>query len=156
MKKQEFLKLLVRYIDYLSAAHTASFEWNHLSGSKTAQLSTVLILLQQTPFIPNALQRKSCWVLKRKLYHSPMYQHHSRLQTHHQAHDPGTKHLPLQLDPGLPDGPHPSGECRQQHIRHADHQHGGPSGGCALSPPVHPAWTCMTLTSSSSLLTTQQ
>jgi hypothetical protein len=26
--------------------------------------------------------------------------------------DPGTKHLPLQLDPGLPDGPRPGGEGR--------------------------------------------
>ena len=34
--------------------------------------------------------------------------------------DPGTEHLPLQLDPGLPDGPPPGGEGSQQHIRYAD------------------------------------
>uniref|UniRef100_A0A674CH34 Phosphoinositide phospholipase C n=1 Tax=Salmo trutta TaxID=8032 RepID=A0A674CH34_SALTR len=51
-------------------------------------------------------------------------QHHSPVQAHHQAQDPGTEHLPLQLDPGLPDGPAPGGEGRQQHICHADHQHG--------------------------------
>uniref|UniRef100_A0A8C7KJS9 Phosphoinositide phospholipase C n=1 Tax=Oncorhynchus kisutch TaxID=8019 RepID=A0A8C7KJS9_ONCKI len=50
-------------------------------------------------------------------------QHHSPVQAHHQAQDPGTEHLPLQLDPGLPDGPAPGGEGRQQHICHADHQH---------------------------------
>ena len=32
----------------------------------------------------------------------------------------GTKHLPLQLDPGLPDSPPPGGKSRQQHICHAD------------------------------------
>jgi hypothetical protein len=41
-----------------------------------------------------------------------------------------TKHLPLQLDPGLPDGPHPGGKGRQQHICHTDPQHCGPSGVC--------------------------
>ena len=39
-----------------------------------------------------------------------------------------TKHLPLQLDPGLPDGPPPGGKGRHQHICHADPQHGGLSG----------------------------
>ena len=37
-----------------------------------------------------------------------------------------TKHLPLQLDPGLPD------------IRHSDPHHGGPSGVHAQSPPALP------------------
>lgn len=35
-------------------------------------------------------------------------QHHSVLK----AKDLGTKHLPLQLDPGLPDGPRPGGKGR--------------------------------------------
>jgi hypothetical protein len=42
--------------------------------------------------------------------------------------DPGTKHLPLQLDPGLPDGPPQVVRVSEQHICHADPQHGGPSG----------------------------
>jgi hypothetical protein len=37
--------------------------------------------------------------------------------------NPGTKHLPLQLDPGLPYGPPPGGKGRQQHICQADPQH---------------------------------
>ncbi|XP_064860785.1 DNA repair protein XRCC4 isoform X2 [Oncorhynchus nerka] len=32
--------------------------------------------------------------------------------------------------PGLPDGPPLGGKGREQHIRHADPQHGGPSGFC--------------------------
>ena len=32
--------------------------------------------------------------------------------------DPGNKRLPLQLDPGLPDGPPPGGKGRQQHVCH--------------------------------------
>ena len=43
----------------------------------------------------------------------------------------GTEHLPLQLDPLLPDRPTPGDESRQQHVRHADPQHGGPQG-CVL------------------------
>ena len=48
-----------------------------------------------------------------------------------QAQDPGTEHLPLHLNPVLPDGTTRGGEGRQQHIRPADHQHMGPSGLCA-------------------------
>ncbi|CDQ69829.1 unnamed protein product [Oncorhynchus mykiss] len=36
----------------------------------------------------------------------------------------------------LPDRLTPGGEGRQQHIRHADPQHGDPSGVRAQSPPV--------------------
>ena len=42
----------------------------------------------------------------------------------------GTKHLPLQLDPGLPDRPPPGGKSRQQHVGHADPEHWSPSGVC--------------------------
>jgi hypothetical protein len=45
--------------------------------------------------------------------------------------DPVTKHLPLQQDPGLPDGPPPGDKGRQQHVCHADPQHWGLSGVCA-------------------------
>jgi hypothetical protein len=43
----------------------------------------------------------------------------------------GLNTSPLQLDPGLPDVPPPGGNGRQQCIRHAHPQHGGPSGVCA-------------------------
>jgi hypothetical protein len=52
--------------------------------------------------------------------------------------DPGTEHLPLQLDPGLPDGPPPGGEGRQQHIHQTDPQHRDPSEVRTYSPPVLP------------------
>jgi gmma-aminobutyric acid receptor subunit gamma/cGMP-dependent protein kinase 2 len=68
----------------------------------------------------------------------------------------GTEHLPLQLDPALPDRPPPGGEDRQQHIRHTDRHHGGPSGLRAYLPhvlPVHPKlWPRTTPTPSLSLL----
>lgn len=47
-----------------------------------------------------------------------------------------TNVMSLQLDSGHPDVPHPAGEGWQQHICHADHKQRGPSGVCALSPPV--------------------
>jgi hypothetical protein len=53
------------------------------------------------------------------------FQHYSAL---HLAKDPGIEHLPLQLEPEPPNRPLPGGEGRQQHIRQADPQHGGPSG----------------------------
>ena len=34
--------------------------------------------------------------------------------------DSGTKYLPLQLDPGLPEGPPPGGKSRRQHVCHND------------------------------------
>jgi hypothetical protein len=51
----------------------------------------------------------------------------------HNTKDSGTKYLyldyiSLQLDLGLPDGPHPGGKSRQQHICHTDPQHRGLSG----------------------------
>ena len=52
--------------------------------------------------------------------------------------DPGTEHLPMQLDPGLPDGLPPGGEGRQQHIHQTDPQHGDPSEVRTYSPPVLP------------------
>ncbi|CDQ92741.1 unnamed protein product, partial [Oncorhynchus mykiss] len=73
--------------------------------------------------------------------------------------DPGTKHLPLQLDPGLPDRPPPGGKGRQQQVCHADPQHWGPSGVYLVSSctPCSPttAWPNTTPTSPLSLLTTQ-
>ena len=51
--------------------------------------------------------------------------------------DPGTEHLSLQLDPGLPDGLPPGGEGRQKHIRHVDPQHGGSSGVSARLQHYH-------------------
>ena len=43
-------------------------------------------------------------------------QHHSTLQARHQAPDPGSRPRPVQLGTGLPDGPLPGGEGRQQHL----------------------------------------
>ncbi|CDQ86677.1 unnamed protein product [Oncorhynchus mykiss] len=44
----------------------------------------------------------------------------------HKHTNSSVQHLPLQLDPGLPDGPPPGGKDRQQHICHADPQHWRP------------------------------
>ena len=57
---------------------------------------------------------------------------------------PFFKYLSLQLDPGLPDRPPTGGKGRQQHIRHADPQHGATSG-CVLSPLLYFLFThdCM-------------
>jgi hypothetical protein len=58
--------------------------------------------------------------------------------------DPGTKHLPLHLDPGIPDGSPPSCKGRRQQICHADPQTGAPQG-CVLSPLLYSLFThdCM-------------
>jgi hypothetical protein len=46
---------------------------------------------------------------------------------------------PVQLGPGLPDGPSPGGEGRKENLHFADHQHWGPTRVRAQSPPVLPA-----------------
>ena len=48
----------------------------------------------------------------------------------------GSEPHPVQLGAGLPDGATPGGEGRQQHLRYADHQHGGPTRVCVQSHPV--------------------
>lgn len=53
------------------------------------------------------------------------------IKAHHQARDPWSEPLPLQLDPGLLDRLVPGGEGRHQHLRHIDPQQVGPSGVCA-------------------------
>jgi hypothetical protein len=60
------------------------------------------------------------------------------------AKDHGMKHLPLQLDPGLPDRPTPGGKGRQQHICTLILNTGAPQG-CMLSLPLYSIFThdCM-------------
>lgn len=63
-------------------------------------------------------------------------QHHRPRQAYHQARDPGIEHIPLKLDPGLPDGLSP-GSDRQHHLTTLTLDTGAPRG-CVLSPPVLP------------------
>uniref|UniRef100_A0AAZ3RUE0 Ig-like domain-containing protein n=1 Tax=Oncorhynchus tshawytscha TaxID=74940 RepID=A0AAZ3RUE0_ONCTS len=65
-------------------------------------------------------------------------QHHSTLQARHQARDPGSRPRPVQLGTGLPDGPPPGGEGRQQHLHPADPQHWGPTRVRSEPSPVLP------------------
>jgi hypothetical protein len=44
-------------------------------------------------------------------------------KAYHKAHSPGTELLPMQLGPGLHDGPPPAGEGRQHYLLHTDPQH---------------------------------
>ena len=67
-------------------------------------------------------------------------QHYSPLQAHHQAQDPGTEHLPLKLDPGLPDRLPPGGGGRQQHIAMLTINTGAPQG-CVVSPLLYSLFT---------------
>jgi hypothetical protein len=55
----------------------------------------------------------------------------SKLITKLRTLGPGTEHLPLQLDPGLHDGPTPGGKGRQHQLCHTDAQHVGPTSLCA-------------------------
>jgi hypothetical protein len=66
---------------------------------------------------------------------------HSTLQAHHLAQGPGSEARPVQLGPGLPDGPSPGGKGRKQHLHYADPQHRCPTRVHAQPPPalpVHP------------------
>ena len=58
------------------------------------------------------LNKRNTYMRMLFINYSSAFKHHSALKAHHTAKDPGSKHLPLQLDPGLPDGPPPGGKGR--------------------------------------------
>ncbi|XP_051980215.1 uncharacterized protein LOC127641324 [Xyrauchen texanus] len=55
------------------------------------------------------------------------------------AEPAGPGHLPLQLDPGLPDWETSVSPDREQHLHHHHTEHWGPPGLCAQSTAVHSA-----------------
>ena len=82
-------------------------------------------------------------------------QHHSTLQAHHQAWGPGSQPRPVQLGPGLPDGPPPSGDPLRWSSTLWPHK--GACSALSCTPCSHmTAWPCTPPTQSSSLQTTQQ
>ena len=68
---------------------------------------------------------------------------------HHKAHSPGTELFPMQLGPGLPDGPPPYDEGRQHYLLLM-----GAPQGYVLSPLQYSMYThdCMASHSSNSLI----
>ncbi|XP_059842900.1 uncharacterized protein LOC132403518 [Hypanus sabinus] len=66
-------------------------------------------------------------------------QHNHPSETNWKAEPTGPEHLPLQLDPRLPDRVTSVSQDREQHLQHHHTEHGGPPGLRAQSTAVHPA-----------------
>uniref|UniRef100_A0AAZ3R4C6 Uncharacterized protein n=1 Tax=Oncorhynchus tshawytscha TaxID=74940 RepID=A0AAZ3R4C6_ONCTS len=95
-----------------------SAHYNPLDGSLLfAFLLFLYLLVAQHPQYINIYRTLWCSSLHETYvagstdnHGQPSIQHHSTLQTHHQARDPGSRPQPVQLGTGLPDGPPPGGE----------------------------------------------
>ncbi|XP_059814124.1 uncharacterized protein LOC132385903 [Hypanus sabinus] len=96
--------------------------------------------------VPNAQQMlplllPSTWTKRSHVVHRHQFsiQHNHPSETDWKAESTGPEHLPLQLDPRLPDWETSVSPDQVQHLQKHDTEHGGAPGLCAQSTAVHSA-----------------